>query len=84
MFQAIDLSSNFYFSYGYDLTHTLQYNFVDPKYITSRNRKLYTSNSLNCFALTSQTLAKTHFLLLGSSTKKIESIFRDDQVHSIF
>jgi hypothetical protein len=37
MFQAIDLSSNFYFSYGYDLTHTLQYNLVDPKYIKSRN-----------------------------------------------
>lgn len=26
MFQSIDLSSNFYFSYSYDLTHTLQYN----------------------------------------------------------
>lgn len=26
MFQNIDLSSNFYFSYSYDLTHTLQYN----------------------------------------------------------
>lgn len=26
MFQSIDLSSNFYFSYSYDLTHTLQHN----------------------------------------------------------
>ena len=26
MFQNIDLSSNFYFSYSYDLSHTLQYN----------------------------------------------------------
>lgn len=26
MFQNVDLSSNFYFSYSYDLTHTLQYN----------------------------------------------------------
>lgn len=26
MFQSVDLSSNFYFSYSYDLTHTLQYN----------------------------------------------------------
>ena len=37
MFQAVDLSSNFYFSYGYDLTHTLQYNYADPKYFTSSN-----------------------------------------------
>lgn len=26
MFQNIDLASNFYFSYSYDITHTLQYN----------------------------------------------------------
>lgn len=31
MFQNIDLSSNFYFSYSYDLTHTLQYNLSYPK-----------------------------------------------------
>ncbi|ELT99122.1 hypothetical protein CAPTEDRAFT_142019 [Capitella teleta] len=29
MFQNIDLSSNFYFSYSYDLTRTLQYNMTD-------------------------------------------------------
>lgn len=33
MFQAIDLSSNFYFSYSYDLTHTLQHNMSSPKKI---------------------------------------------------
>ncbi|XP_076766881.1 polyphosphoinositide phosphatase FIG4 isoform X2 [Xylocopa sonorina] len=33
MFQSIDLSSNFYFSYSYDLTHTLQSNMTPPKYI---------------------------------------------------
>ncbi|KAK2581293.1 hypothetical protein KPH14_008078 [Odynerus spinipes] len=33
MFQSIDLSSNFYFSYSYDLTHTLQYNMAPPKHI---------------------------------------------------
>lgn len=33
MFQSIDLSSNFYFSYSYDLTHTLQYNMAPPKQI---------------------------------------------------
>lgn len=31
--KAIDLSSNFYFSYGYDLTQTLQYNLEDPKFL---------------------------------------------------
>ncbi|KAL0277006.1 UNVERIFIED_CONTAM: hypothetical protein PYX00_004440 [Menopon gallinae] len=30
MFQNIDLSSNFYFSYSYDLTHTLQMNLTSP------------------------------------------------------
>ncbi|XP_073975881.1 polyphosphoinositide phosphatase FIG4 [Rhodnius prolixus] len=31
MFQSIDLSSNFYFSYSYDLTHSLQINMALPK-----------------------------------------------------
>ncbi|XP_053979279.1 polyphosphoinositide phosphatase isoform X2 [Hylaeus volcanicus] len=35
MFQSIDLSSNFYFSYSYDLTHTLQNNMTPPKHIKS-------------------------------------------------
>ena len=33
MFQGIDLSSNFYFSYSYDLTNTLQHNLSDPKFL---------------------------------------------------
>lgn len=33
MFQSIDLSSNFYFSYSYDITHTLQHNLSCPKRI---------------------------------------------------
>ncbi|XP_076239443.1 polyphosphoinositide phosphatase FIG4 [Calliopsis andreniformis] len=33
MFQSIDLSSNFYFSYSYDLTQTLQSNMTPPKHI---------------------------------------------------
>ncbi|XP_043270839.1 polyphosphoinositide phosphatase isoform X2 [Venturia canescens] len=33
MFQSIDLSSNFYFSYSYDLSHTLQSNMAPPKHI---------------------------------------------------
>ncbi|KAK2146367.1 hypothetical protein LSH36_613g00010 [Paralvinella palmiformis] len=35
MFQNVDLSSNFYFSYSYDLTHTLQYNMSPCKGINS-------------------------------------------------
>ncbi|GAB6033742.1 hypothetical protein CHUAL_013865 [Chamberlinius hualienensis] len=31
IFQNMDLSSNFYFSYSYDLTHSLQYNLTGPK-----------------------------------------------------
>lgn len=31
LFQNIDLSSNFYFSYSYDLTHSLQYNMSPPR-----------------------------------------------------
>ncbi|XP_025098137.1 polyphosphoinositide phosphatase-like isoform X3 [Pomacea canaliculata] len=31
MFQNVDLSSNFYFSYSYDLTHNLQYNMANIK-----------------------------------------------------
>ncbi|XP_044594224.1 polyphosphoinositide phosphatase isoform X1 [Cotesia glomerata] len=37
MFQSIDLSSNFYFSYSYDLTHTLQNNLAPPKHIFNNN-----------------------------------------------
>ena len=33
MFQTIDLSSNFYFSYSYDLTHTLQHNLANPQFL---------------------------------------------------
>jgi len=33
MFNAIDLSSNFYFSYSYDLTQTLQHNAAHPKFV---------------------------------------------------
>jgi hypothetical protein len=33
MFMNVDLSSNFYFSYSYDLTRTLQYNLAVPKFV---------------------------------------------------
>lgn len=31
MFLAIDLSTNFYYSYSYDVTHTLQMNIAPPR-----------------------------------------------------
>lgn len=31
MFLAIDLSTNFYYSYSYDITHTLQMNIAPPR-----------------------------------------------------
>ncbi|XP_058795329.1 polyphosphoinositide phosphatase isoform X2 [Phymastichus coffea] len=43
MFQSIDLSSNFYFSYSYDLTHTLQHNMIVTNYL--QNKKI--SNSIS-------------------------------------
>lgn len=33
MFMNVDLSSNFYFSYSYDLSRTLQYNMSEPKFV---------------------------------------------------
>ncbi|KAL6268652.1 hypothetical protein P5V15_001786 [Pogonomyrmex californicus] len=35
MFQSIDLSSNFYFSYSYDISHTFQSNMAPPTHIKS-------------------------------------------------
>ncbi|EFN85512.1 SAC domain-containing protein 3 [Harpegnathos saltator] len=35
MFQSIDLSSNFYFSYSYDMSHTFQSNMAPPRHIKS-------------------------------------------------
>uniref|UniRef100_A0A8D8PM46 Polyphosphoinositide phosphatase n=1 Tax=Cacopsylla melanoneura TaxID=428564 RepID=A0A8D8PM46_9HEMI len=43
MFQSIDLSSNFYFSYSYDITHSLQINMAPPRHISSLTPDKYTS-----------------------------------------
>ncbi|CAG9859794.1 unnamed protein product [Phyllotreta striolata] len=37
MFQNIDLASNFYYSYSYNLTRTLQYNLTSPKRFDTSN-----------------------------------------------
>ncbi|CAH0560773.1 unnamed protein product [Brassicogethes aeneus] len=39
MFQSIDLASNFYFSYSYDITHTLQHNLSHPKQFIPNNQE---------------------------------------------
>ena len=41
MFQNIDLSSNFYFSYSYDLTHTLQHNLSPPREIIPNSTEVF-------------------------------------------
>ncbi len=39
MFQNVDMSSNFYFSYSYDLTNTLQHNMARPEFIQTKGRE---------------------------------------------
>ncbi|TRY78581.1 hypothetical protein TCAL_11221 [Tigriopus californicus] len=38
MFQAVDMSSNFYYSYSYDLTRTLQFNLTKPKFLRTKTK----------------------------------------------
>lgn len=47
MFQNVDLSSNFYFSYSYDLSHSLQYNMtlLQTPFDHGENAELHTSGS---------------------------------------
>jgi SacI homology domain len=42
MFQAVDLGSNFYYSYSYDMSHSLQYN-LRNKSIFQLNFTIYVS-----------------------------------------
>ncbi|XP_050300102.1 polyphosphoinositide phosphatase [Anthonomus grandis grandis] len=44
MFQSIDLASNFYFSYSYDLTHSLQHNLSEPKRFITRSADIDSQN----------------------------------------
>ncbi|XP_076064117.1 polyphosphoinositide phosphatase FIG4 [Oratosquilla oratoria] len=45
LFQNVDLSSNFYFSYSYDLTNSLQYNMAPPKDISVDILKTFNASS---------------------------------------
>ncbi|CAG0881896.1 unnamed protein product [Cyprideis torosa] len=52
LFLSIDLSSNFYFSYSYDLTHPLQYNMAPPRILKpveflGRKDKEFLNNTWN-------------------------------------
>lgn len=55
MFQAVDMSSNFYYSYSYDLTRTLQFNLTRPKFLRTSESSSITpqvnsvSQSINQF-----------------------------------
>ncbi|XP_060530474.1 polyphosphoinositide phosphatase isoform X2 [Cylas formicarius] len=46
MFQSIDLASNFYFSYSYDITHSLQHNLTEPKQFLTNNSEKSESDTL--------------------------------------
>ncbi len=49
MFQNVDLSSNFYFSYSYDLTHTLQYNMTQTivhNFDSNKNSSTFETNTI--------------------------------------
>ncbi|KAK2719450.1 polyphosphoinositide phosphatase-like isoform X2 [Artemia franciscana] len=52
LFQSIDFSSNFYFSYSYDLTNTLQYNSCRPTEIRASTNDLYPEDF--CWGVRSQ------------------------------
>ncbi|XP_030749376.1 polyphosphoinositide phosphatase [Sitophilus oryzae] len=47
MFQSIDLASNFYFSYSYDVTHSLQHNFTEPKHFSTRDASFESDNDVS-------------------------------------
>ncbi len=36
MFASMDMTENFYYSYSYDLTNTLQHNLATPKLVRGR------------------------------------------------
>ncbi|KAB0799167.1 hypothetical protein PPYR_07047 [Photinus pyralis] len=54
MFQSIDLWSNFYFSYSYDITHTLQYNLSIPREVVPAD--------VDCVISTDEILKSPQFL----------------------
>ena len=50
-FKQVDLSKNFYFSYSYDLSHSLQFNLLQNKQyniLNSNKRFIWNHNLLNC------------------------------------
>lgn len=68
MFQNVDLSSNFYFSYSYDITHTLQYNLTPCNHydanLLERNilEKFNLNTKMSCVCEKNQTKTAKQFL----------------------
>ncbi|RWS18050.1 hypothetical protein B4U79_03976 [Dinothrombium tinctorium] len=62
MFNSVDLKSNFYFSYNYDLTHTLQYNLTP---FSETHHKMSSDKTLWESKLEKEVKPQTH----GSRTK---------------
>ncbi|XP_067120372.1 polyphosphoinositide phosphatase [Centruroides vittatus] len=76
MFQNVDLSSNFYFSYSYDITHTLQYNLRPLKKMTSvDSQKIEQVKTIPCW--NPQMKSTT-----GTAVEVAENFLENLQVHS--
>ncbi|KAH8293111.1 hypothetical protein KR044_004281 [Drosophila immigrans] len=69
MFQNIDLRSNFYFSYSYDLTRTLQYNESAPRYVGAQVN-LERDEPLPDWNTLTNNVARTH--------ERVDYAFRSD------
>lgn len=84
LFQSVDLSSNFYFSYSYDLSHTLQYNLTPPKEIRTHfeaqtldeeTRKKMETHTMGVKAHANYKFVWNSYLL-----KPVESVFHSDWI----
>ena len=81
MFQAIDLSSNFYYSYSYDLTNTgkslseaLIFSSTNPQY----DDRLFIQLQVQYIKIPSSNLGRT------CCVQKLFLIFRTNFVHNMF
>lgn len=68
MFSNIDLKSNFYFSYSYDLTRTLQYNMAPPSFLGSSVDD--EAGKLNWDEITSGQTEKREFAFRGNARNR--------------
>ncbi|KZS16333.1 polyphosphoinositide phosphatase [Daphnia magna] len=84
LFQSVDLSSNFYFSYSYDLSHTLQYNLSPPKEIRSTFEGIPQESALTEPGSNVVLGVKAHpnykFVWNSFLLKPVESVFHADWI----